>query len=362
MTRGTVWLAIAAALAACATGPRRVEDAVDPAVYATCQDPAAAAAWQRAQAAQRRGDDAAALPDLVLVVAACPDLVRAHIAWQDVAMRLGGAAHQAMVDYYRTMPDGGTPVAAYCRARLLDTDYAKDNALAAILARDPSFAWAHLSRARVSRQRGRLLSSLDMYAAALVHDGQLHEARWERAQVLVELGREMEAAREFRAYLAARPEDVAAIREFVTLLLYRLGRIDEATPWLLQLEARLPGDATVRMDRAAVSWREGRHREAAETYLDILRQQPALALAALNLGLLYYEVVPGDDEHERRRFWPRARAAFRWFLARGGPAEGHEQFERTLGVPFRLQRIGELLGPEPETPPSLDEMRWPGAG
>lgn len=359
MTRAIAWLASVVALAACATGPRRAENAVDPAVYATCQDPAGAAAWQRAQLALRRGDDAAALPDLVLVVAACPDLVRAHIAYQDAAMRLGGAAHQAMVDHYLAMPDGGKPVAAYCRARLLDTDYAQDNALAAILTRDPSFAWAHLSRARVSRQRGRLLSSLDMYSAALVRDEQLHEARWERAQVLVELGREMEAAREFRVYLAARPDDIAAIREFVTLLLYRLGRVDEAMPWLLQLEARLPGDATVRMDRAAVLWREGRHREAAQTYIDILRQQPALVLAALNLGLLYYEVVPGNDTAEQRRFWPRARAAFRWFLIRGGPAEGHEQFERTLGVPFRLQRISELLGPEPDAPPSLDEMAWP---
>jgi len=360
--RASLAMALVVIAGACAAGPQSGEAGVDPRRYDLGQDPASAAAWQRANASLRVGGDAGAIPELLHLVRTCPDFVRGHLAYQDAATRLGGAVRQAMVDYYMALPPREGPVAAYCRARLLDTDYAQDNALAAILGQHPSFAWAHLSRARVSRQRGRLLPSLDMFAAALVRDAELFEARLERAQVLAELGRDMEAVREYRDYLDQRSDDVTAIRDFVTLLLYRVGRTDEAMPWLAQLEARLPGDVTVRMDRAAVSWRERQHRAAVDAYVAILRDDPGQVRAALNIGLLLYEVVPADADSDRRRYWPAARAAFRWFLDRGRPADGHEQFERTLGVPFRLQRIADLLGPETPQPPRLDDLAWPANG
>jgi tetratricopeptide (TPR) repeat protein len=351
--------ALALALAACATGPRRADDAVDPAVYHTCQDPAGAAAWERARGALARGDDAAALPDLQATVRACPLLVRAHLAFQDAALRTGGAVEQQMIDYYTALA-GPSPVPAYCRARLADTAYAQNNALQAILAEDPSFAWAHLSRARVTRNQGRLLPAIDMFAAAIVNDPELHEARHERAQVLAELGRDQEAAVDYRACLEHRPDDVGAMREYVALLIYRLGRASEADELLARLERLLPDDVGVRMDRAAALWRADRPRAAVDAYLAILAGDPRAVRAALNVGLLYYEVVPRTDA-ERARFWPRARAAFRWFLEGGDDeaADGHEQFERTLGVPYRLARIAELLGPEPGGAVRLDELRWP---
>lgn len=354
---------LAAALAsACSTGPRRIDDAVDPHVYAHIQDPECEAAWQRACAAIAKGDDTGALADLVLVARRCPDLVRAHLAYQDAARRLGGAAEQAMVDFYVQMPEGRTPVAAYCKARLPhQTAYAQFNALTAILARDPSFAWAHLSLARVERGRGRYLPSLDSYEAALVYDSQLFEARLERAQVRAELGRYAEAANDYRAYLASRADDVQAARDFVTLLLYRLGAVDEAMSLLDALEAKLPGDLTLRMDRAAALWRSRRARESAETYYKILCDAPQMRRAALNLGLLYYEVL-AKDEAQRATFWPPARAAFRWFLNGNEPADGHEQFERMVGVPFRMANIADALGPEPLQAVKLDDMRWPSSG
>ncbi len=355
--RAAAAAAIALAVAGCASGPQRRDDAIDPAVYRTCQDPEGAAAWARAQQALARGDDAGALADLQSATRACPLLVRAHLAYQDAARRIGGATAQAMADFY-TQLTGTSPVPAYCRARLADTSYAQSNALQAILAQDPSFAWAHLSRARVTRRQGRLLPALDMYAAAIVNDAGLHEARRERAQVLAELGRDEEAAVDYEAYLALQPGDVAATRDYVALLLYRLDRAGEAEPLLATLEAALPGDVGVRMDRAAAYWRSNRPREAVDAYLAILADAPATARAALNLGLLYYEIVPRNDA-ERARYWPRARAAFRWFLQGGEPADGHEQFERTLGVPFRLERIAQLLGPEPEGPVRLEDLRWP---
>jgi tetratricopeptide (TPR) repeat protein len=352
--------ALAVLLAGCAAGPQRREDAVDPAVYATCQDAEGEAAWTRARAALARGDDAAALPDLQLAVRQCPLLVRAHLAYQDAARRAGGATAQAMVDYYTGLA-GTSPVPAYCRARLADTSYAQANALQRILADDPSFAWAHLSLARVTRRQGRLLPAVDMYQLAIVNDPQLHEARRERAQVLAELGREAEAANDYQAYLAAQPDDAGAMRDFASLLLYRLDRAADAIPLLTTLEAKQPGDVGLRIDRAAALWRTNRPREAVDAYLAILRDVPGNTRAALNIGLLYYEVAP-RNEAERARYWPRARAAFRWFLQGGEAADGHEQFERTLGVPFRLDRIAKLLGPEPPGAVQLDDLRWPASG
>ena len=344
-------------LASCTQAPQRRLDATDPTTYGLCADPAAREAWERAALSLAKGDDAGALPDLVACAKACPDFVRGHVAYQDCARRLGGEVERAMVTSYLSTPERPSPVPAYLKARLAETPYAQCNALEAILKREPSFAWAHLSRGRVTRLQGRLLPALDMLAAASVNDPELHEAKLERAQVLAELGRDAEAATQYRSYLQARPDDLVAVHEFVTLLLYRFGRVEEASPWIDRLERATPGALAVRMDRAAAFWGAGRHREAIEIYLSVLQTAPSTSRAALNIGLLYYEVVP-QDEAARRRFWPRARLAFAWFLATATAAQGHEQFERTLGVPFRLARIAELLGPSSA---AAGDIRDPGA-
>jgi len=363
-------------LGGCQAGPVRVDGAIDPRVYSVCQDPEGAAAWQRAQAALARGDDLAALPDLRTCAERCPRLVRANLAYQDVARRLGGDDERAMVAFYVAAQDAAGPggaepraadtspdatVRAYLRARLADTSYAQSNALQAILARDPSFAWGHLSLARVNRRQGRLLQAVDMFAAAIVNDPGLHEARLERAQVLAELGREEEAAVDYRAYLKGWPDDEAAMHAFVALLLYRLERTDEALTLLDRLELLHPGSASLRMDRAAALWRAKKLREAVEMYLGVLHEEPGRARAALNIGYLYYEVL-ARDEASCRRFWPAARAAFRLYLERAVPTDGHEQFERTLAVPYRLEVIEELLGPDEGGTVSLAALAWPASG
>lgn len=343
----------------CLFGPRRSPGAVDPAVYATCDDPEGTAAWQRAQQALARGDDAAALPDLILCATRCPDLVRAHLAYQDVARRIGGDAAKAMVAFYVDAPPRPSPVAGYLRARLADTAYAQSNALDEILKADDSFAWAHLSRARIQRTQGRLAEALAAYETALVNDPALLEARLERAQVLVELGRYEEAANDYSAYLGSRPQlDVEVAQAYAGLLIYRLGRLDEALAYVTMLEGLVADAPALRMDRAAIDWRGGRPQRAVEGYLDVLRMAPGTARAALNIGLLYYEVVPQNDA-DRRRYWPRARAAFRMFLAGAEPSDGFEQFERIWAVPYRLRRIEALLGPAPDGEPSLDQLEWP---
>ncbi|MBL8754374.1 MAG: tetratricopeptide repeat protein [Planctomycetes bacterium] len=356
--RWVAWSAtLAVALQACNNGPRRRDDAVDPSVYSS-QEPATQALFQQARDHLAAGDVARGIEVLRRVVAQAPNFVRAHIAWQDAAKRAGGQELQAMVDHYAALSASGSVVAGYMKARLAETPYAQRNALEELLRQDPSFAWAHLSLARVTRRQGRFVPALEAYEAALVHDPSLHEARHERAQVLAELGRDAEAAIDYRAYLAVQPDDTTALRDFVTLLLYRLGRIDEAIELLARLEGRLPGDLSVRMDRAAALWRAKRLEESVGAYLSVLAEAPDSVRAAYNIGLIYYETA-ATDLPAQRVYWPRARAAFRWFLDNGAGGDGHDQFERTLGVPFRMERIAELLGPEPLRAVRLDDMRWP---
>jgi tetratricopeptide (TPR) repeat protein len=326
-----------------------------------CDDPEALAAWREARGAIERGDDAAALPLLKLACQRCPDLVRAHCAYQDVARRLGGRAAEEMVAAYAAASGGGAPVPAYLRARLAETAYAQANDLKKILAEHPGFAWAHLSLARVNRGQGRLSESLGGFRLAARSDASLIEATLERGQVLAELGRGEEAAVAYQAYLAARPADDEAAREFVALLLYGLGRSEAALEWIGKLEASGDRSVALRMDRAAAYWRMGQPRAAAAGYLAVLADEPRNARAALNVGLLYYEIVPKDDAG-RDRFWPGARAAFRMFLANTAASDGYEQFERTWAVPHRLRQIAERIGAAPEGPPTLPELRWPEQG
>lgn len=332
-----------------------------PTSYSRCADAEAREAWNLAKLEVRAERDAQALPLLQLVTSKCPDLLRAHIAYQDAAKRLGGEHEQAMVDFYVKAPErdpgDASPVPGYLRARLAETAYAQSNALDQILASHATFAWGYLSRGRVNRGQGRLSEALQNYDKAIANDAGLLEARLERAQVLTELGRDEEAAVEYNRYVRQTPSDSVAMREYITLLLYRLARIDEALRYLDLLEQRGDTSLSLRMDRAAAQWRGKRLQAAVETYLEILAAEPSNARAALNIGLLYYEIVP-EDEEAKLRFWPKARAAFELFLQRSEPADGHEQFERTWAVPYRLRRIGELLGPS-AIAAKLEDLSWP---
>src|SRR5690606_8620334 len=151
--------------------------------------------------------------------------------------------------------------------------------------------------------------------------------------------------------------DTAAAREYITLLLYRLARVDEALALIDLLEQFGEKSPSLRMDRAAALWRGKQPQAAIEIYLEILRADPTRARAALNIGLLYYEIVP-QSEADKPRYWPKARAAFELFLQATEPADGHEQFERTWAVPYRLQCISELLGPSPGGA-KLEDLSWP---
>ena len=326
--------------------------------FDACDDAEGRYAWQQAQAALRSGDDRGALPFLIEAAGRCPSLLRAHLAYQDTARRLGGDDEQRMIDFYVEGAELTPPLPRYLRARLAETAYAQANELDTILREHPHFAWGHLSRGRVNRSQGRLSEALRDFERATREDPELFEARLERARVLAALGRAEEAASHYKAYFDGRPADMAALREFMTLLLYRLGRVEEARLYIEMLEAAGDTSLELRMDRAAAMWRAGLPQAAVETYLSVLEEDPTMVRAALNIGLIYYEVV-ATDEPSRRRYWPKARAAFRLFLAAGEAQDGQERYERTLGVPERLRRIAELLGPMPDEEPTLAELAWP---
>ena len=355
--RATLWCAAFVGLAA--VGCAAPEGgALQPSPADPCDDLEAVAAWREARAAIAAADDASALPLLKMAVSRCPELVRAHCDYQDVARRMGGLAAEEMAAFYAALRRQGSAVPAYMRARLAETAYAQANELKQILSEHRGFAWAHLSLARVNRGQGRLSESLAGFRRAFRLDASLAEAARELAQVLAELGRIKEAAVAYESYLQARPGDRDAACEYVGLLLYRLGRIGAAKEWIARLQAAGDRSIALRMDEAAASWRSGLHRAAVETYIGILAEQPDNARAALNVGLLYYEVVP-TDEASRRLCWPRARAAFRMFQDGIAARDGHEQFEQTWAVPYRLRVIGDLVGDGPERAPSVADLGWP---
>lgn len=327
-------------------------------VATECDDPQGRAAWQEAQQQLDAGNELAAVAALQRVAERCPDFVRGNIRYQDTARRLGGDHERRMVEHYRSAVTSASAERQYLRARLAETAYAQANELNEILKRHPRFGWAHLSRGRINRTQGRQSEALQDFERALATDPSLTEALLERSQVLVEIGRDEEAAVGFDRYLRQRPDDLTATRQYLTLLLYRLGRTEQAMKLIEKLESLGDRSIALRMDRAAALWRARRFQAAAEAYLAILREQPSIARAALNLGLLYYEVVPQTDA-QRQRCWPKARAAFRWFLQQTEPSDGHEQFERTWAVPFRLQRIARSIGSDQGGEPQLDDLTWP---
>jgi tetratricopeptide (TPR) repeat protein len=357
------WIAGAAfALAACGAAPAPAPSTIDPQVYHRAQGPVAEAQWQQARRALAIGDHRSALPALAKVIELCPECVRAHIAWQDTALAFGGEAEATMRAWYRDLREVGSPVPAYVKARLFDTSYARGVALAAILEQHRSFGWAHLSQARIRRGQGQLLVAVDSFRAAFANDPNLVEARLERAEVLDELGRREEAAVDYEAYFAAAADDWTALREYAAMLIYRLIRIDRALELLARLDAQFPGDLELRMHRGAALWRAGRPREALGHYLAVIEADPGNARALFDVGLIYYDALPRDDSTpERRRWWPKARAAFRLFLARSNPGDGQESFERSLGVPYRLAEITRLLGGD-DGPVTLDDLRLPAQG
>jgi tetratricopeptide (TPR) repeat protein len=324
--------------------------------WEACTDPAAKAALDQALVEVQAGDDAKALPLLRQVIERCPELVRAHRLYQDTALQLGGQAAAGMLSYYAGLPDR-MPMPAYVKSRLLGTSYEKNQVLEAILKQDSTFYWAHLSRGRLLRSSGRTSDAAAAVRRSLAQNSGFLEAHLELAEMYVELGRDREAMTHYENYLRGAPADLAVTRQFASLLVYRVGRPEQARPYIEKLLRHDPQDDAARLDLAAAEWRSGRPERALELYLEVLAQRSDHhACALLNVGYLYYDTL-AKDEATRRVLWPKARKAFLWFLQQVRPEEGMDYVEKLLAVPYRLEEIEALCGPDDGKPPTLADLR-----
>lgn len=327
--------------------------------YDTCAEPSARAALERANAALATGGgEADAVPWLREVVAACPDLVTAHLSYQDAAQRLGGEAAAAMRRYYDTLPDRPSPVVPYVKARLLEDGDVRLRLLEEAVRREPSFYYGHLAIAGLYRRFDRPEEALPRLRAALAARPGFAEASMEAAEVLAALDRPEEAKPHYVNYLRSRPADRAARRAYAHLLVYRLRQPRQAQEILEPLVDEDPQDVVALMDLAAVAWMSGRGDQAARLYRRVLELDPSRARAALNLGNLWFDIghERGADESAPREAWRRARLAYRFWLNLGQPEGAHDLVDYHLAVPCRMKQIAELLGPEPQAPVHLGDL------
>lgn len=355
-------LALLCGFGACAgVAPR---SAVDPATQAQDEqryegfpDASSQAAYEKALDRLQAGDEAGACALLAELVARCPENVLVMRDYQDASLHLGGEAETAMRSHYEALPDrGDSPMPAFAKARLLSSNFARKAAIDALLKAHPGFSYAWLAQGRVQRGIGRLQEAVASFQSAIGKNPKLLEAHLELAECFAELGRNAEAQAAYDNYLRAAPNDRATVRAYVHLVLYRNDKVGAARPWIEKLLAEDPLDESVRMDLAACEWRSGNAAAALQNYLEVLEQRPENARAALNIGYLHFDAF-ARNEALRREHWPKARAAFLLFLQTVRPADGHDYFERSFAVPFRLKQIEELLGPAPSTPPSIRDLR-----
>ncbi|MEY3160420.1 MAG: hypothetical protein RIT25_411 [Planctomycetota bacterium] len=335
------FLALACTLALC-LGTAVV--AQDVKRYEECPDPLGAAMLAEARDHLAAGRLQDALPLLARVVERCPECVPAHLLYQDTALRLGGAAVEALRrDYERLQDPPKSVVVSYARIRLLPTSYDRLKALDAVIRRDKGFWYAHHSKARQLRNAGLLAGALDSWRNAVSANPDFLPAWREMGEVHAELGNTSEACRAYENYLRGAPDDAEAVASYVHLLVYKAGRPAEAFPWIQRLVDRDPLKPEYGMDRAAALWLTGKPREALDLYLGVLEREPLASRAALNIGFLCYEALAGGNDAGRLRWWPVAREAMRYYLKLVRAEDAVDFMERYFAVPFRLEEIDAFL-------------------
>lgn len=336
--------------------------------YERCGRPGGADAFREAERLAAKGDFAAAAAGFRRAVELCPEHVVYHIRYQDAAASLPAEvvdgepqpapAKAAMEAFYEGYRDNGrSPLAPYFKARLQRFEQREAPAqdlLAEALRRDPQFYFAHYERGLIWRGIGRSHQAVQHYRRALATRPGCLLARRELAECYVELWEWSRAVEQYRVYLDAAPQDVAAQRAYLSLLVYR---VDDELPQAdalvkLLLEAS-PDDLSLRMDQAAIQWRLGNLMAAAAGYRDVLRGDHQAARAALNLGNLHYDLGRDARGEPRRKALETARRAYRYFLALEKAKDGYDWFDQNVSVPARLREIDLELGAR-----TLEVVTW----
>ncbi len=339
MSRKSIAVALAlGALAACETTPKVPPPATD--VYESCE---AEAVLGTARGFIAREAYADAIPYLKSALKECPQHVRTHFLYQDTARDAGGEPEAEMRAYYE-QDDGSSPIWPYMQARLAEHAANQLDLLMEALERDRSFYWAYLSQARILRSNDQTDKALRALENALAAREDFPEARLELAEVLAELSRYEEAVREYELYLRGSPTDRQVMGDYAHLLIYRLGRMEQAEPYVADMLEDDPEDVETMMNMAAIDWKRGRIVDAAQRYHDVLELQPTAMRAALNLGNLYFEVADGRADQKAHMI--KARNAYLYFLAvsESRNEDRYDYWDHYLAVPYRLKELEQFVG------------------
>ena len=332
--------------------------------YEACAEPSGVEALERARQLMAGGRDEAAVEQLRLSLAACPNRVRTHLLYVEEVRKLAGTpvgdrAAAEMQEFYRVADDQRSPVWPYMHACLAEHDAIREDFLEEAIERDDRFHWAYLSLARLWRGHGRSSRALTELDKALEAYPGFPEARLELAEVLAELGRYEQAAEEYANYLRQRPGDRAVLPHYCRLLIYELGRTNTARPIVQSRLDDDPDSVDALMDMAAIAWQDGDFTGAVARYREVLRLDEHQELAVLNLGNLHYDVLWGaSPEVTKRDSWEQARKAYRYYLemTRDRTQDRYDFWDHHFAVPSRLREIDELLGPDTGPAPQLGDF------
>jgi len=359
-------------LAACAGGGSSIQVpliASDPLAdqnrYETCSDAEGMALYDAAVKRIGERQPAAALPLLQQAVQRCPDLVRAHVLYQDSALDLSRSKgdpepERAMRAFYAAWSERpGSPVVSFLKARLLEDTSEQVRLLEEITKKDGRFAPAWLSLGRIRRSVGQLENASADLRSALSANPRCSEASLELAEVLVQLGKGADASQHFRNYLLLNPGDRLARQQYAQLLIYDLGQPTEARELVEELRRQDPGDVGVLMDLAAIEWKTSRGEVARDLYKKVLELDRTQSRAALNLGNLWFEVYSrAGDPKLVEEAYAKARKAYLYYRNMRRHEGVLDALDFHMGVPYRIKWIEEhypQLAAD-KTPPGLNDF------
>lgn len=310
--------------------------------------------WE-AELLQRRAEESQARAFLIETIGRCPDFVPAHLALTELGRAEDGTPNPAVVEFYAGWKGRpGSPLPEFVRARLARNDRDRLEALESAIARDASFYYAYLDLAEVWERSDRIAKVVDAYDKASRAKPDSWRAQLGLARALAQIGRAEDAAGAYAKALegmpSAEPGFATAAREYAAMLVYELRRPAAAALWLDRLLANRPDEIGLLMDRAAAYWLAGERDRAVSLYRRVLELEPKEARAALNIGNLFFE-RPERSLEEKRRDWPSARRAYRYFLAHAEDGDDYDVTDRVVTVPLRLRLIDEALGALPPGSP-----------
>jgi arylsulfatase A-like enzyme/Flp pilus assembly protein TadD len=151
-----------------------------------------------------------------------------------------------------------------------------------------------LERAIISADSGRVEESLALYASLAKERPDFTPVHTYLAQTLISLGRMDEALKALDEAFRYDPDNFAILTAYGTILV-QAGRYDPAVGILERALAILDTDPEPWDSLGIAEWRRGEYQKAKTYYEKALSLDPTYALAAANLGALYFTLYGERD-------------------------------------------------------------------